>query len=142
MGTESRRITGWPALGFWSLALSAVAFAAASALTVGVFVAPFALLLCAVAGLKVHAWPQALLGVLIGAGAVCLFIGFLHRGYVPCPAGPHTLAPGERFRCGGFDPAPWLTTGAGLVILGLVSYAFYSRYTDALIAARRRRGAV
>jgi len=142
MSTESRRITSWPALWFWSVALGTLAFAAASAMTIGRLVAPFALLLCVLAGLRARAWPQALLGGLIGAGAVCLLIGFLHLSYVPCPAGPQTLAPGESFSCGGFDPTPWLAIGAGLVAMGLVAYALYRRYTVPLIVDAHRPGAV
>src|SRR5512146_521629 len=126
MSAEFMRFyTGWLALWFWSLAFGAVAITVVSALTIGIFVAPLALLLCCVAALRARARPQAAFGVLIGPGAVSLLIGFLHWNNVPCPIGPLHLGPGEHFhfRCGGFDPPPWLAIGVGLVAVGLVGYA-------------------
>jgi len=100
-------------------------------MTIGLFVAPVALLLCLAAALFAHAWPEAPLGALLGTGAMCLLIGFLHLNYVPCAAGPLQLASGEHFRCGGFPPAPWLVVGAGLVTASLGAYAL-SRRRDSL----------
>ena len=125
--SNGRVIAGWVALGFWSIALGAVAFSLASALSIGVYVVPFALLLCSLAALRATAWPEAPLGALVGAGSVSLLIGFLHLHYVPCPSGPQWLAPGESFACGGLPPTPWLLVGASLVATGLGGYALCRR---------------
>ena len=133
MNLETRRArAGWPSLLTWSLAFAVLAFSVASAMTIGLFVAPFALLLCLAAALLAHAWPEAPVGALLGTGAFCLLIGFLHLNYVPCPAGLLRLAPGEHFRCGGFPPTPWLVVGAGLVTASLGAYALSRRRSDAL----------
>jgi hypothetical protein len=133
VSVETRRArAGWRSLLSWSLAFAALAFSVASAMTIGRFVAPFALLLCLAAALLAHAWPEAPLGALLGTGAVCLYIGFLHLNYVPCPAGPLRLAPGEHFTCGGFPPTPWLVLGAGLVTASFGAYALSRRRADSL----------
>ena len=133
MSVETKRArAGWPSLLTWSLAFAALAFSVASAMTIGLFVAPFALLLCSAAALLAQAWPEAPIGAILGTGAICLLIGFLHLNYVPCPAGPLRLAPGEHFRCGGFPPTPWLVVGAGLVIATLGAYALSRRRSDSL----------
>jgi hypothetical protein len=111
-------------------------------MTIGMFIAPFALLLCALAGFRANAWPPFLLAILVGPGLVALLIGFLHLDYVPCPPGPLTAGPGEHFKCGGFDPTPWLTTGAGLVALGLSAYALYRRHAGNSIRDAHSPGAV
>ncbi len=133
MSVDTRRArAGWPSLLTWSLAFAALAFSVASAMTIGLFVAPFALLLCLAAALLAHAWPEAPIGALLGTGAICLLIGFLHLNYVPCPTGPLLLGPGEHFRCGGFPPTPWLVVGAGLVTASLGAYALSRRRSDSL----------
>jgi hypothetical protein len=133
MSVEIKRArAGWPSLLAWSLAFAALAFSFVSAMTVGLFVAPFALLLCLAAALLATAWPEAPLGALLGTGAICLLIGFLHLDYVPCPTGELRLAPGEHFRCGGFRPTPWLVAGAGLVSASLGAYALFRRRSDSL----------
>src|SRR5574341_1183943 len=126
--TTRRARAGWPSLLVWSVTFAALAFSVASAMTVGLFLAPFVLLLSLAAALLAHAWPEAPLGALLGTGAICLLIGFLHVNYVPCPVGPLTLGPGEHFKCGGFPPAPWLVVGASLVTVSLGAYVLFRRH--------------
>ena len=133
MSVEIKRArAGWASLLAWSLAFAALAFSVVSAMTIGLFVAPFALLLCFAAALFATAWPEAPLGALLGTGAICLLIGFLHLDYVPCPTGELRLAPGGHSKCGGFPPTPWLVAGAGLVTASLGAYVLFRRRCDSL----------
>jgi hypothetical protein len=121
------RTSGWRAIAYWSVAIGSVTFSVASMMSIGLFVAPLALLLCWLAAWRAHAWPEAAVGTLMGAGGVCLVIAYLHRSYVPCPDGPVRLRPGQHFSCGGFDASPWLAVGAVLLAAGVSSYVLFRR---------------
>ena len=121
--------TGWQSLAEWAVALSLLTFAILGAASIGIFVFPFAIAALVVAERRNRPWPAAPMGALVGIGAVCLYVAYRNRGYSPCPPPgvTMTLAHGEHFSCGGFNPMPWLSIGALLTAAGLVGY----------IAARR-----
>ncbi|HEY3115026.1 MAG TPA: hypothetical protein VGJ62_15200 [Gemmatimonadaceae bacterium] len=114
--------TGWQSLVEWAVGLGLLALAVVGALSIGVFVMPFALAALLFAALRNRAWPEAVLGGLLGVGSVFLFVAYRNRLYSPCPPGPMRLAHGQHFSCGGFDPMPWLTIGLVLIVGGVSGY--------------------
>ncbi len=100
----SERRCGW--LGFWAWAFAGglLLFSLVTGLSIGLFVAPFALLALVLVGWRTRAWPESL-GALTGFGALCLAVAFLNWG-----------------EAGGPDAAPWLVTGAVLATAGAGGY--------------------
>jgi hypothetical protein len=129
--------TGWGALLEWAVAFGLLALTVIGAASIGMFVAPFAIVATIASVRRNRDWPEAPLGGLIGVGAVCLFIAYRGRHeYPPCPP-PGTkirVARGQHFACegGGPDPLLWLLIGLALAGAGLVGY---------LLVRRRHRGA-
>ncbi len=113
---------GWQSLTEWAFGFALVGLATIAAMTIGIFVLPFAAAALAVAGVRNRAWPEAPMGGLVGVGVTCLFVAYRNRGYSPCPTGPMRLARDEHFSCGGFDPAPWLIVGMLLIATGILGY--------------------
>jgi hypothetical protein len=127
---------GWQSLAEWAIALALLTFALVGAATIGMFVFPFAVVALVLAERRNRPWPESLMGGLVGIGSVFLFVAYRNRDYTPCPPGrfPMTLARGEHFSCGGFDPIPWLAIGAFLTAAGFVGY-FVSKRTHFAAAA-------
>ena len=125
---------GWRSLAEWAVALSLVALAVIGAMTIGMFVLPVAIAAVVLAARRNRAWPEALMGGLVGVGSVFLFVAYRNRSYSLCPPGPMRLSHGEHFSCGGFDPMPWLTIGLLLIASGLAGYLL-SRRTPLTAAA-------
>lgn len=121
------RRTGWRALLEWGLALCVAFFAVLASATIGMFVAPLALLGLLLAAWRDRAWPEAPIGGMIGAGAVCLVIAELNRHVGPCITRP--LQRGEYSHCGGWNPLPWFALGVGLAALGIAGYAMFLHVT-------------
>lgn len=119
--------SGWRPLAEWAVALGVVAFAVVGAASIGMFVVPFAIVAVLIAARRNRAWPEALMGGLVGVGSVFLFVAYRSRAYFPCPSGPMRLAHGEHFSCGGFDPRPWLIIGVVLTAAGFVGYLITRR---------------
>lgn len=120
---KARSLTGWRSLILWSIAFGTITFTVISAASIGLFVAPFALLITIIVVVWSRFRSEALPGgLLIGPGVIFLLVAFLNRGYVPCSAEPVSLTAGQNFSCGGLDPTPWLITGQILVAAGLASY--------------------
>ena len=121
----------WRWFAAWALCGGTLAFCLLAALSVGVFVLPFAVVLTVWVARRSRARADAL-GLAAGVGAMLVAIWALNRDYTPCPAGGLTLPPGSppgtSVSCGGFDPTPWLV--AGLVLAGLAVAAY--------VALRRR----
>ena len=116
---------GWLSLLQWTLALGLVAYSVVGAMTVGMFVIPFALGAVVIVARRNRLWPESIFGALCGAAVVSLLIALLNREASPCPPVPRTvvLEPGERAQCGGRDPTPWLAAGVVLASTGLLGYA-------------------
>ena len=122
----------WRSLFAWAVVLGLAGLTLITAMSVGVFVLPVAAVALVLVARRSHAWPESMLGGLIGLGAVCCFVAYRNRAYAPClPAGtPIQLATGERLTCGGFAPMPWLAVGALLLLVGLATYLIFSRRTS------------
>jgi hypothetical protein len=120
---------GWQSFGEWAIALGLMTLAVVGAMTIGIFVLPFALAAAWFAARRNSQWPEALTGGLVGVGATLLFVAYRNRGYSPCPLGrfPVRLARGEHFSCGGFNPMPWLTIGLLLALAGFLGYLAFRR---------------
>ena len=116
------RRTGWQALGEWAFGFALVSLVMIGAITIGMFILPFAAIALGFAGARDRAWPEVPFGALVGVGTACLFIAYLNRDYSPCPTGPMRLVHGQHFSCGGFDPRPWLLVGFFLVATGIIGY--------------------
>lgn len=115
---------GWIAFLEWSTSAAFLVFAVLSLPSVGLFILPFALIVCWWVTHHARVWPEGL-GSFGGAGSVLLFVAFSNRNSVPCPPSGSNfrVAPGETGSCGGLDPTPWLTIGAALVCVSVIGYA-------------------
>jgi hypothetical protein len=123
------RREGWLVFAAWVLAGALAVFSLLGAASIGLFIAPFAAVAIWLALRFGRAGPE-MLGLVSGAGAVCLLIAFLNRGTTPCTEQGHTLSPGEtEVGCGGLQPTPWLIAGLVLVAVGIVVYALARRGT-------------
>jgi hypothetical protein len=93
---------------FWAWAAAGVLFmfSVVSGFSIGLFIAPFALVfLLALARHSPHRAERA--GLALGAGFVLLFIAYANR------SGEHE------------DPLPWLVSGAALSAAGIAAYTLY-----------------
>src|SRR5690349_15036940 len=101
------RQAGWIAA--WTLAGVALLFALLSAMTIGLFILPFAILAVVALARRPAAFP-AWPSVLFGTGLPLLFVAYLNR------EGPGEIC--HQFTNGGesctqeFNPWPWLAAGA------------------------------
>jgi hypothetical protein len=102
---------GWPWFGAWALAGGLFSFAFISALSIGIFVLPIALVAFWLLGSR-GARGAEMLGAIAGAGAPCFLVAALSAG-------------GEAP-----DARPWLAAGLALMAIGIAAYLF----------ARRRAG--
>lgn len=116
------RSVGWPATLGWTAGFAIAAFAVASALSIGPFVLPFAVVLCGVAAWRCRALPEGAIGASLGVGVVLCVLGLMHlmEQRLPSACGVTiTLRAGERasFRgCDGFNGASWILLGVALVV--------------------------
>ena len=129
MGDPLNR-TGWGALLEWAFAFALLALTVIGAASIGIFVAPFAIVAMIVSIRRNRDWPEAPLGGLVGIGALCLFIAYQNRHEYPAcpPLGTRIrVARGEHFAChgGGLDPLPWLLIGLALAGAGLLGYLIF-----------------
>jgi hypothetical protein len=121
---------GWGWFAAWAAAGALLAFSFVAALSIGLFVLPFALLACW-AILRSSPPRATAFGLLSGAGLVCLVIWALNTGSTPCPESGTVVVPpgGVGEECGGRNALPFLVAGIVLALAGL-----------ALFATARRRG--
>jgi hypothetical protein len=123
------RREGWLVFAAWVLAGALAVFSLLGAASIGLFIAPLAVVAIWLALRFGRVGPE-MLGMVSGAGAVCLLIAFLNRGTTPCTEQGHTLSTGEtEVACGGLEPTPWLVAGLVLVAAGIVAYALAGRGT-------------
>jgi hypothetical protein len=113
---------GWRWFGAWGLAGGLVFFSLLTGLSIGFLLLPFAALAVWFVARSAAGWPE-ILGVVLGAAAVCLAVAVTNRDYTACPEGPITVPPGQTsFSCGGLDPLPWLVAGLVLAAAGPLGY--------------------
>jgi len=117
----------------WILAYGGLAFTILTAASIGILVAPFALVFFLAVVVFAHFWPEAPPGALIGIGLLCLLVAFLNKDYEPCPAEPVIFKPGDpSFSCGGFNPVPWLIVGTLLTGAGIIGYLLFTALSNRL----------
>ena len=106
VGSEDvNRAPGWGWFGAWASAGALCAFAFVSMASIGLFVAPFALLALFLVGRRGVRGPEVL-GLVAGAGAIVILIGALNTdGH------------------GSLDPRLWFGAGAALVATSVVAYS-------------------
>jgi hypothetical protein len=123
------RRAGWLVFAAWVLAGALAVFSLLGAASIGLFIAPLAGIAIWLALRFGRAGPE-MLGMVSGAGAVCLLIALLNRNTSPCAEEGHILSPAEtEAGCGGLEPMPWLVAGVVLVAAGVVAYALTRRST-------------
>jgi hypothetical protein len=114
--------------GAWLAVGAAFTLCFLGALSVGLFVLPFALLLLVLVVRRSPRLPEAT-GFVSGIGVVLLLVAFRNRDYSACPAdGVLRLEPGQQsVSCGGWDPHPWLYVGIAVTAAGALAYLAASR---------------
>jgi hypothetical protein len=125
----------WQSLAHWTFALALLTFAVLGALSIGVFVLPFAVAAIVFAARRKRSWPEPYLGGVLGVATVCLYVAYRARNYTPCtPSGTAVrLGPGERLTCGGLDPLPWLIVGGTLLTVGVIGYFLLRRRNEIVL---------
>lgn len=123
---ELVRRSGWAAFALWGVVGTLFALSLVGADSIGVLVLPIAALAAVLAARSLHGGRE-LLGMLAGAGAVFLLIGFDQLGCSPAGEGslsisPRSPGPAEIEGCDGFGPVPWLVTGGVLATASLAGY--------------------
>lgn len=106
---------GWRWFAGWALVGGALFFTFLTVLSIGLFVAPAALVLLVLVVRRARPWPESL-GAVTGVGAVCVAVAALNWA--------------DQTGEGALNAARWLTVGALLVASGTALYA----------AARRHEG--
>ncbi len=125
------RRQGWLVFAAWVLAGALVVLSLLGAASIGLFIAPLAAIAIWLAVRLGGAGPE-MLGMISGAGTVCLLIAFLNRGMTPCAEQGRLLSSGQtEVSCGGLAPTPWLVAGLVLIAAGVVAYVLARRRTDA-----------
>ena len=123
------RREGWLVFAAWVLAGALAVFSLLAAASIGLFTAPLAAVAIWLAFRFGRAGPE-MLGMVSGAGTVCLLIAFLSRDTTPCTEQGHTFSSGEtEVSCGGLAPTPWPVAGLVLLAAGVVAYVLARRRT-------------
>jgi hypothetical protein len=106
---DVNRASGWDWFCAWAFVGALCAFAFVSMASIGLFVAPFALLALFLVGRRGVRGPEVL-GLVAGVGAIVILIGALNTdGH------------------GSLDPRLWFGAGAALVATSVVAYSFARR---------------
>jgi hypothetical protein len=118
----------------WAVVGSTLTFSLFTALSVGVFVLPLALVLLWLVLRASPRWPESI-GLAEGVGFVLLLVAYLNRDHQPCSTNgglqlPADAPVGASISCGGLDPHPWLYTGLVLAALAAVGYAAVRRHSN------------
>ncbi len=115
---------GWRWFFAWALTGGAIFLALLAVLSIGIFVAPVAIVLLVVVARRARPWPEAL-GALAGVGAVCVAVAALN--WREQPGG------------GALDPIPWLVAGTLIATGGVALYAIAHRRAVPSPGASSRR---
>jgi hypothetical protein len=114
-GRGFSRRGGWPATLVWTLGSALAAFATAGAMSIGIFVLPFAVITYGVAAWRYRAFPEGATGTGLGAGIVMCVIGLMN----PTPLCDATAIVQDHVSaCAGVSGATWLPlAGLALIIM-------------------------
>ncbi len=126
VNAERAKGEGWGGFAAWTFVGALLGFSLLGAASIGLLVFPVALVWLVVVVRTVRVWPEVA-GVLAGAAALSLLVGFANLHSRPCPA---RGSGGVRYRggagstssCGGLDPWPWLLVGVALGCTGAMVY--------------------
>ena len=111
----------------WAFGIAVEVIALLSLSSIGLYLAPVAMILCWLTARRDRVWPEALIGGGLGAGAVFLVLAYLNRGVMPCVVNPGRLGPGERAACGGSGPILWLALGVAACGVSLAAVSAFRR---------------
>ena len=115
---------GWRWFVAWALAGGVLTLALLTAMSIGLFLAPVALLLLVLVGRRARPWPESL-GMVAGVGAVCVAVAALSWASRPGGGTP--------------NPAGWLAVGIVLVVGAAMLYVAARRSGAACPVRARRR---
>ena len=79
-GRGFSRTVGWRATSAWALGFAIATCAVAAAMSIGIFILPFAVIACGVAAWWCRAFPEGAIGAGLGTGLVLLVIGLMNPG--------------------------------------------------------------
>jgi hypothetical protein len=82
-GRRFSRTVGWRATAAWALGSAIATCAAAAAMSIGIFVVPFAVIACGVAAWRCRALPEGAIGAGLGTGLAMFVIGVMNS-HPPC----------------------------------------------------------
>jgi multisubunit Na+/H+ antiporter MnhB subunit len=123
-GRGFSRRAGWPATLVWTLGCALAAFAAVGAMSIGIFVLPFAVIACGVAAWLYHALPEGAIGASLGTGIVLCVLGLMNHPFVPCVGGFQVISARHISGC---DGTSWFPLGLALIIVAAASQAMLER---------------
>jgi hypothetical protein len=128
-GQRFSRTVGWPATSAWALGFAIAAFAVAGAMSIGIFVLPFAVIVYGVAAWRCRALPEGAIGAGLGAGLAILVIGLMNWPRcgalsLPFGIGAHTYS---FTGCGGITGISWLPLTAALVVASVAGQVLMAR---------------
>jgi hypothetical protein len=108
--------------GAWLAVGAAFTLGFLGALSIGLFVLPFALVLLVIVVRRSPHLAEAT-GFVCGIGVILLLIAFINRDNVPCTGSGLRLDAGQQSAsCGGWDPHPWLYLGLAGTAAGALAY--------------------
>lgn len=128
-GQRFSRTVGWPATSAWALGFAIAALAVAGAMSIGVFLLPFAVIAYGVAAWPCRALPEGAIGVGLGAGLAILVIGVMNWPRcgalsLPFGIGAHTYS---FTGCGGISGISWLPLAVALVVASVAGQVLMAR---------------
>jgi hypothetical protein len=121
----------WPGRAAWALAAMLLTGALLTMASIGLILAPFAVVALAVV-IRRFSYRGAASGVPAGAGISFIALGIANLGNLgqpPCSAVPQILLPGQHSTapCGGSTPVPWLIVGACSLALAAGAFVLETR---------------
>jgi hypothetical protein len=125
-GRPFSRTVGRTASMAWACGFAIAAFAAAAFISIGIFVLPVAMIVCAIAAWRCRALPEGAIGASLGSGVVLCLIGLMNPTRPSCdPSLGMVLRGGQRasYLCGGVDGTSWLPLAVVLVVIAVAGQA-------------------
>ncbi len=112
-GQHFSRTVGWRAMSAWGLGFAIATFAVAAAMSIGLLLLPFAVIVCGVAAWRCRALPEGAIGAGVGTGLVLFVIGVMNPTPTPCAI---AINGGDPRACG-IDGTSWLPLAVALVVV-------------------------